>query len=735
MATFLNSANFSGKNGTHFSANLYYDYSQSVENNRTTITYYLYFQSKDGYSGSGSTVTGYINGTSVGTTTSVGVNEEKYLGQITVYVNHNSDGTFPSTSYSAMIDTPWTLGDASISGNLTGLPTIPRASTPQLSSNNFNIGSSVTLTTNRKSTSFTHTVVLTFGSYTKTYTNVGDSQVINTSQFASNMYAQMPNAKSKTGTITTTTYNGSTQIGSASSLTFTANAVEGNVNPQITALTYTVDSTTSSLANSTTFIKGVTNTTIKVTANRRMSATLTKVFLWYYNGTNKVVLSSQNVNADGIYTFTINGISVSKVYGGATDTRGYTTYETNRSAPTTFKDYITLTADTNANIRRIVQTEPNVRINSFTGNYWNKSFGTQSNTLTIKWRYKETTASSYSAEYTIPASSISISNNKYTISNYTLTNGSTTELFNYQKSYHVQISVTDKIGTKSVVYTITAGQPNFAVFPSASLVNSKRILTTDDTMVLSNQLPSNGVWQKICNVVLKTHAQGEFYHIRLYIGHGNNGNPSQNAFIDLIGQKAWTGNNDGRAGWFAELHPMNSVISTNNIIVKIIANSALNYDIWLYTSFGYCRVSYFNLNNENNVTVTKKFELQTAEPTGTACDLLLQTISDYYTTSEKRIGRWIDGKPLYRKVIDIGNLPNATTKTVNTGLASNVIVTKMQGLCYGSGVVFPLPYVSVGGLNTCIAIWLSNNYGTLNIQTGYDRSALKGYVTIEYAVT
>ena len=38
--------------------------------------------------------------------------------------------------------------------------------------------------------------------------------------------------------------------------------------------------------------------------------------------------------------------------------------------------------------------------------------------------------------------------------------------------------------------------------------------------------------------------------------------------------------------------------------------------------------------------------------------------SDYYSTDEKVIGRWTDGKPLYQKTISCGTLPNNTTKTV-----------------------------------------------------------------------
>lgn len=127
MATTLKEANFNGTGGSHFKIRLSYDLTQSMANNTSTIKYYLYVISMDGYSGSGATATGYINGASVGTFTSIGVNQTKQIGTKSVTVTHNADGT-KSVSYSAGVDTPWTLGDASLSGTLT-LPTIKRQAT------------------------------------------------------------------------------------------------------------------------------------------------------------------------------------------------------------------------------------------------------------------------------------------------------------------------------------------------------------------------------------------------------------------------------------------------------------------------------------------------------------------------------------------------------------------------------------------------------------------------------
>ena len=41
-----------------------------------------------------------------------------------------------------------------------------------------------------------------------------------------------------------------------------------------------------------------------------------------------------------------------------------------------------------------------------------------------------------------------------------------------------------------------------------------------------------------------------------------------------------------------------------------------------------------------------------------------------YSTEEKIIGTWIDGRPLYQKTIDFGALPNATEKSVNHNISN-----------------------------------------------------------------
>ena len=107
-----------------------------------------------------------------------------------------------------------------------------------------------------------------------------------------------------------------------------------------------------------------------------------------------------------------------------------------------------------------------------------------------------------------------------------------------------------------------------------------------------------------------------------------------------------------------------------------------------------------------------------------------------YSTQEVKTGEtWIDGKPIYRKVIDFGSLPNATAKSVNTGLdfaVCNVIkfeaFAKNTRTSDGTSVI-PVPYA------TDVLPSVMKD-GTISISTTKDWTNFSQcYVTIEYTKT
>lgn len=56
--------------------------------------------------------------------------------------------------------------------------------------------------------------------------------------------------------------------------------------------------------------------------------------------------------------------------------------------------------------------------------------------------------------------------------------------------------------------------------------------------------------------------------------------------------------------------------------------------------------------------------------------------STTYSTEEKTIGTWIDGKTLYRKVISVGSLPNNTTDLVAHGISNLYQIIKIEPKWY-----------------------------------------------------
>lgn len=104
-----------------------------------------------------------------------------------------------------------------------------------------------------------------------------------------------------------------------------------------------------------------------------------------------------------------------------------------------------------------------------------------------------------------------------------------------------------------------------------------------------------------------------------------------------------------------------------------------------------------------------------------------------YSTEETRTGKtWVDGKPIYRKVVDFGALPNASNKNVNHGISNLDYVVSYEGLAYDSTTrtFYPLPTVSIStnAAQTNMAITSS----AIEIVTAENRSSRRAYIVLEY---
>lgn len=104
--------------------------------------------------------------------------------------------------------------------------------------------------------------------------------------------------------------------------------------------------------------------------------------------------------------------------------------------------------------------------------------------------------------------------------------------------------------------------------------------------------------------------------------------------------------------------------------------------------------------------------------------------NEVYSTDEVIVGTWIDGKPLYRRVIK-GSFSNVSIyKYYN--FSEEISPVKMQGVVFSnSGSVLALPYIRPSGE------WTYANYDSNNkriiVFTDYDRHANQPFTfIIEY---
>ena len=316
--------------------------SQSVANNTSTVTAKVQLVStgssytiNSSASKSGSLT---INGTkySFTFTASLSGNQTKEIFKKTVTVSHASDGT-KTCAFSATAGINVTLsgtyyGNVTASGNGV-FNTIARASTISSVTSSVSVNGTNTCTVNitRAASSFTHTVVFSFGSYSKTMTGVGTSTSYAIPQSWLNA---IPNATSGTAKVTVTTYSGSTKIGSAVSKNFTL-TVPASVVPTISGVT--VAETESGInAQFGGFVQSKSKVKITITAAGALSSTI-KAY--------KTVL-------DG------------KTYTGSAPTTSALATAGNRTATITVTDSRGRTASTTRTIAVIAYAAP--KINTFT---------------------------------------------------------------------------------------------------------------------------------------------------------------------------------------------------------------------------------------------------------------------------------------------------------------------------------------------------------------------------------
>ena len=237
-------------------------------------------------------------------------------------------------------------------------------------------------------------------------------------------YNEIPDTTSKTGKlISYYTLRNNKTVNNTS--TFIAKIPDSDV-PTITASVVTTDALSSQLSgNTSTIINGVSNVKVTMSAAPTQGSTLVNQYFYYQR--NYYPMNIQNTKTltggyDGVFDF------------GAIDTRSRK--GTSRITLTAI-DYRTPTIA----IDDVSISTSGVATINITGTWFNGSFGATANTLTVQYRYKSSSSSSWGSWTTI--------SNVTKNSDGTYSATATKSGLSYTDTYNFEARVTDKINTVS----------------------------------------------------------------------------------------------------------------------------------------------------------------------------------------------------------------------------------------------------------------------------------------------
>ena len=122
-------------------------------------------------------------------------------------------------------------------------------------------------------------------------------------------------------------------------------------------------------------------------------------------------------------------------------------------------------------------------------------------------------------------------------------------------------------------------------------------------------------------------------------------------------------------------------------------------------------------------------------------EAMKEIAKEVYSTEEQVVGTWIDGKPIYRKVVDCGSLADTGIKTIPHGITNLKIIIDIRGVahCEGSypqNLPLPFPYSdgTDAGVNS-IPIHMWEESGNIVIKSLSDRTAYYSYIILTYTKT
>lgn len=496
-------------------------------------------------------------------------------------------------------------------------------------------------------------------------------------------------------------------------------------NPNPTISPTIVDSNSKTIAltgNSSKLVRYYSNATIAMGAAAVKGATL---------ASKKVTCGNKSLTADG----TINAVESGSFVFTATDNRGNYSTKTVNAA---FVEYVKLTC-TLANNMPGTDGSMTVKV---TGNYYNGSFGTKSNSLTVYYRYK-IYGGSYPDNWT--AMTVTKSGNTYSAT-ANLTG------FDYQTSYVFQAYAVDALATVYSVEKTVKATPvfdwsendfrfNVPILPEAITISA---VGTTDTQLQSVYASMGNATKK--TIVLKQSVQdslpvGGTWFVDIYktsdqygaisaIRYNSASTPYTIECKRSIYAGTWSDWDKWTTTQFAPAGYGLGEESCRRIIsVEEITKNGYYY-MWLDTANGDPTIGNYTFsarvdNNYNNVHLEGK--VAGGYIHRDKWDGVWQpwewvnppmAVGVEYRTTERH-----QGKVVYTKLVNLNALPNATTKTVTHGAAATSVIRVAGVTSTGTTI----PYRSGDSIGTIAA-----NKTQIVVYYSYNASSATAHAQIWY---
>lgn len=449
-----------------------------LETNKSKINYVVYIQNQNKrFSTNGWTKKTSINDTAVWeetnaniTTTLVGFTDAVGIMHGSKEIEHSADGS-AKIRFEAFIEKSsygsFDPGRCYLSDTIP-LTTIPRASSVTATSGN--IEENIIININRASNSFKHTLFYSFGGLSGIVFAEDITDISYQWQLPTELYSQIPNSQYGTGTITCITKSNGNEIG-RKTCSFTAYANQSKCRPDISmTVADTSEKAIALTGNNQKLIRFVSNPKVTLGVSGRNSASIKSSSVYCGNGQTVAGTSVVFYNTDSNY-----------FKGNTTDTRGYSN---SIEKSLEMINYIILTL--NPTVFRPLQTGNEIK-GLITGNYFNGSFGSESNTISLKYRYCEN-GQSYSENYTELNPTLN-SDGTYKIET-SLGTG-----FDYKKSYKFEFVVEDKISRISIEKMLSRGIPIHAMFEKFFEywgIKSFEVSEDGSTLILNGNIKISG---------------------------------------------------------------------------------------------------------------------------------------------------------------------------------------------------------------------------------------------------